>query len=186
MSLKEKFDLIYPSSIKHNQVDVSHLGKWYLSSSQSKNDVKNLLDNCPDTYWQTDGDLPHVVEIQFSKLVAVKCVALFKFATVDESYTPSLIKVEAGFGKNRLHRVNSFQIPFTDGWVYMRLYESVGVKFSPVKCMFLRLSIISNNQNGKDSHVRALKILTADDKNISIPDAVGGMLINPSSGIMRL
>ena len=38
---------------------------WSLSSCKPGYGVQQLRDGCIDTYWQSDGQLPHLVNVQF-------------------------------------------------------------------------------------------------------------------------
>ncbi len=51
--------------------------------------VGQLLDECMDTFWQSDGVQPHIVNVQFYRKTSVTFVALYIDFKVDESYTPS-------------------------------------------------------------------------------------------------
>ena len=50
--------------------DLSEIGKlavWSVTSAKPGNGVELLRDNNLDTYWQSDGAQPHLVNIQFQK-----------------------------------------------------------------------------------------------------------------------
>lgn len=160
MSIQEKFSGLNARMYAENFQDISHLGKWTLSSFKTKNDVSFLLDDSVNTYWQSDGDLPHYVEIQFSKLTTVSVVCIFEYAEEDDSYTPAALKLEAGLGKSKLRCVNSYTLPQYDGWVPLK----VGQEKKGLQCMYLRITILKNLQHGKDSHVRGLRIFTYPGK----------------------
>ena len=53
-------------------------------------------DNNTDTYWQSDGPQPHLVNIQFHKKVSIKEIGIYCDFKQDESYTPSKISIRAG------------------------------------------------------------------------------------------
>ena len=42
-----------------------------------------------ETYWQSDGQLPHLVNIQFRKKTTVQDICIYIDYKLDESYTPS-------------------------------------------------------------------------------------------------
>lgn len=55
--------------------------------------VDQLLDNTVDTYWQSDGPQPHLVNIQFRRKTTIHDVCIYTDYKADESYTPNrLIK----------------------------------------------------------------------------------------------
>jgi anaphase-promoting complex subunit 10 len=51
--------------------------------------IDQLRDECTDTYWQSDGQLPHLVNIQFRKKTTIQDVWIYADYKADESYTPS-------------------------------------------------------------------------------------------------
>lgn len=50
--------------------------------------VDKLLDDNLETYWQSDGPQPHLVNIQFKQKTKIKDLCIFSDFKVDESYTP--------------------------------------------------------------------------------------------------
>ena len=55
--------------------------------------VEQLRDGTHETYWQSDGQLPHLVNICFKRKTTVSAVAVYTDFRLDESYTPSKISV---------------------------------------------------------------------------------------------
>ena len=83
-------------------MDTSEIGKlavWSVTSAKPGNGVELLRDNNLDTYWQSDGAQPHLVNIQFQKKVKLHELAIYADYKLDESYTPS--KISAGVGSGR-------------------------------------------------------------------------------------
>ncbi|KAG2720088.1 hypothetical protein I3760_02G019500 [Carya illinoinensis] len=81
--------------------DLREMGKkaaWSVSSCKPGNGVSSLRDDNLETYWQSDGAQPHLVNIQFQK----KLVVLYLDFKLDESYTPSKISIRAGDGFHNL------------------------------------------------------------------------------------
>jgi len=62
---------------------------WSLSSCKAGFGIDQLRDECTDTYWQSDGQLPHLVNIQFRKKTTIQDVWIYADYKADESYTPS-------------------------------------------------------------------------------------------------
>ncbi|XP_058179087.1 anaphase-promoting complex subunit 10 isoform X1 [Rhododendron vialii] len=75
---------------------------WSVSSCKPGNGVTSLRDDNLDTYWQSDGAQPHLVNIQFQKKVKLQLVVLYVDFKLDESYTPSKISIRAGDGFQNL------------------------------------------------------------------------------------
>lgn len=67
--------------------------------------VEQLRDNCMDTYWQSDGQLPHLVNIQFQRKTAVNQIYIYTDYKLDESYTPSRISIRSGTHFNDLQEI---------------------------------------------------------------------------------
>jgi hypothetical protein len=50
---------------------------WSLSTAKPGNGVEQLRDNNTDTYWQSDGSQPHLINIQFHKKMSIVEVSFF-------------------------------------------------------------------------------------------------------------
>jgi len=60
---------------------------WYITTSGFG--VEQLRDDTMETYWQSDGQLPHLVNIQFRRKTTVQDICIYTDYKLDESYTPS-------------------------------------------------------------------------------------------------
>ena len=49
--------------------EISNLAVWSVTSAKPGNGVELLRDGRDDTYWQSDGTQPHLVNIQFQRKV---------------------------------------------------------------------------------------------------------------------
>ena len=67
--------------------------KIFLSYKYLGFGVEQLRDGTTDSYWQSDGQLPHLVNICFKRKTTVSAVAVYTDFRLDESYTPSKISV---------------------------------------------------------------------------------------------
>jgi len=47
--------------------EVGQMAVWSLSTAKPGNGVEQLRDDNTDTYWQSDGPQPHLINIQFHK-----------------------------------------------------------------------------------------------------------------------
>ncbi|CAI0392291.1 unnamed protein product [Linum tenue] len=175
--------------------DLRELGKkaaWSVSSCKTGNCVASLRDDNLDTYWQSDGAQPHLVNIQFQKKVKLQLVVVYVDFKLDESYTPSKILIRAGDGFHNLKVVhaiffmgscflhikairkrerdcyfNPALVPFQDiktvelvkptGWVYISLSGN-DPRETFVNTFMLQIAVISNHLNGRDTHVRQIKV----------------------------
>jgi anaphase-promoting complex subunit 10 len=55
-----------------------------------------LRDDNLNSFWQSDGSQPHLINIQFMKKTRVQEISLYFDFKSDESYTPSKIAIRAG------------------------------------------------------------------------------------------
>lgn len=158
-------------------LDLSPLANWKLSSSKPGFSLFQLRDDSPDNYWQSDGSNgsnnansgnnggiitnnqltnPHSITIQFSKKVSLERISLFTNYNLDESYTPSKIKIMAGSSDGwDLSEVCTVNLNKPVGWSHI-IFN--GIRNDGVlKCFMVKLIILANHQDGKDTHIRALK-----------------------------
>ncbi|KAK9012229.1 hypothetical protein V6N11_040295 [Hibiscus sabdariffa] len=95
--------------------DLREMGKkaaWTVSSCKTGNGVSSLRDDNLETYWQSDGAQPHLVNIQFQMKVKLQ---------LDESYTSSKISIGAGDGFHNLKEIKTVELVKPTGWVYLSL-----------------------------------------------------------------
>jgi anaphase-promoting complex subunit 10 len=64
--------------------------------------VAALLDTAADTYWQSDGAQPHIVDVQFARKTNISYVALYLDYKQDESYTPNKLVLRMGMHVRRV------------------------------------------------------------------------------------
>jgi len=128
---------------------------WSLSSCKPGFGVDQLRDESVDTYWQSDGQLPHLVNIQFRRKVAVRDVALYADFKLDESYTPSKVSVRCGANFNDLQEIEVVELSEPSGWVVIPLKD---VHDRLVRAFMVQVAIIANHQQGRDTHLRQVKV----------------------------
>ena len=51
--------------------------------------VDQLRDGSLETYWQSDGPQPHLVNIQFRRKMTIQDIGIYADFKADESYTPN-------------------------------------------------------------------------------------------------
>lgn len=152
-------------------LDLSPLASWKLSSFKQGHGLNQLRDDNPNTYWQSDGSndgtpdpgmngesphhKPHSITLQFSKKVSLERISLFCNYQVDESYTPLRIRIMAGSSSWDLTEVCVVSFDKPVGWSHIIF---LGVRADALlKCFVVKIIILSNHQDGKDSHVRAIR-----------------------------
>lgn len=116
-----------------------------LSSAKPGYGLEQLVGDS-SLFWQSDGPLPHTLSYSFPKRSFVSAVSLLLDFKQDESYTPQQLMVVCDDISVALE---SFVEP--TGWVRISVGQA---------CFQLSVQIIQNHQNGKDSHVRGIKLDT--------------------------
>jgi anaphase-promoting complex subunit 10 len=168
-------------------LDLSPLANWKLSSFKPGYGLSQLRNDSPDTYWQSDGSNgsnnnnntnsnailnnqlsnPHSITIQFSKKVSLERISIFTNFSLDESYTPSKVKIMAGSTDGwDLSEVCTVNFSKPIGWSHI-IFN--GIRNDGVlKCFMIKLIIVANHQDGKDSHIRAIRCFGKKSTNSNI------------------
>lgn len=124
-----------------------------LSSCKRGYGLKELVSGLEGEYWNTDDTLPHSVHISFPRLTYVHCIRLVLSYTQDNSYTPETIVVNYG----DVCREHRFMQP--EGTVELPVAARVFDIF---------LVIVNNHSEGKDSHVRSLRVMAGPGEEIKL------------------
>lgn len=139
-------------------VDIGALGAWSVSSCKVGSGIKELREDNPESFWQSDGAQPHYLDIHFSKKVSISGISIFTDFARDESYTPSKITFLAGNGFHDLIEVTTVELNQPSGWTHIPFDEEQEIGGKCLKTFLVRLLILANHQHGKDTHLRAVKI----------------------------
>ncbi|CAG8832455.1 5133_t:CDS:2, partial [Gigaspora margarita] len=141
-SMPRREKKIIKSEFKHEELhEIGSMAIWTLSSWKAGNGVENLRDNSMATYWH---------------------------------YTPNKITIRAGTNFGDLQQdLRTVDIEDPYGWVDVQLSgdHTLTRTSRPVGAHIFQISIKSNQQNGKDTHVRQIKIFApklddSDDEDI--------------------
>lgn len=155
MSLTTKVE--YPEE-KERSGKVREVGSqaiWSLSSCKPGFGVEQLRDDRTDTYWQSDGQLPHLVNIQFQRKTTVSDILIYTDYKMDESYTPSRISVRIGTHFNDLQEIDVIVLTEPSGWIRVPIKD---IRGTPIRVFMIQIAVTSNHQNGRDTHMRQIKI----------------------------
>ncbi|CAD5208882.1 unnamed protein product [Bursaphelenchus xylophilus] len=140
------------------QRDISLEAVWSLSSCKVEGfGINQLLDERTTLFWQSDGPQPHTITIEFQKYTEISFLLLYLDYKSDESYTPQKIQVYTGHSILDLEdppKIVTFNDPI--GWQAIDLRRD-NQKF--VRAFVVQVQILQNHQNGRDTHVRACKVL---------------------------
>eukprot|EP00897_Mesotaenium_endlicherianum_P004642 jgi/Mesen1/4205/ME000219S03328 len=110
-----------PEEEKVDIRDKRELGKlavWSVSTAKPGNGVELLRDGNLETFWQSDGAQPHLINVQFQRKVRLQLVGMYLDSKLDESYTPSKISFRAGNSTQDLREIKLVEMKEPNGWVY--------------------------------------------------------------------
>lgn len=122
-----------------------------LSSNKNGYGLQELRSDKDTEYWCTDSNLPHFIRITFPTRTYVHSVCIRLSYKLDESYTPESI------------------VLYFDGCKKAyKLAEPEGVIALPVDCIVpdIVILVISNHSEGRDSHIRGLKVMAGRTEEI--------------------
>jgi anaphase-promoting complex subunit 10 len=151
-----------------NYTDQRELGSeavFTISSAKPGNGVEQLRDDSLETYWQSDGLAPHLVNIQFNKKATVSQICFYCDFTLDESYTPKRVCIRSGTTMHDLVDITTIDLNDPKGWISIDLpditspHSDIDSDFIPLRTHMLQLRVLSMHQNGRDTHIRQIKIL---------------------------
>ncbi|WOL05845.1 putative LRR receptor-like serine/threonine-protein kinase [Canna indica] len=143
--------------VEDDALEMAKKAAWSVSSWKPGNGVLYLLDDNLDTYWQSDGPQPHVVNIQFQKKVKLQVVVLYVDFKLDQSYTPSKISIRAGDSFHNLKETKIVDLVKPIGWVHISLSGN-DPRETFIRTFVLQIAVLSNHLNGRDTHIRQIKI----------------------------
>ncbi len=124
--------------------------RWSVSSAKPGNGVDLLVDGRSDSFWQSDGLQPHCITLEFHQPVQLSRVAIACDFRVDESYTPQKITIRVGTRWSDVHTLRTEEVSEPQGWIVIPL--------AAVRARVLQILILANHQNGRDTHVRQVKV----------------------------
>ena len=172
-------ELSPPSESSCEMVEISPwMASWTLSSAKPGNGIEQLLDQNSDTFWQSDGGQPHTITIQFFKKTKICDLWLLLNYRSDESYTPQQVSIRIGNGYYDLQEIQVVDLREPEGYVRIPLAlpplegervlqrqecasirdKSFGGAFDYIRTFVLQIAVISNHQNGRDTHIRGVRL----------------------------
>ncbi|KAK1077825.1 hypothetical protein LTR33_007755 [Friedmanniomyces endolithicus] len=160
--------------------EISSLASWTVSTAKPGNGVAALRSPDPAHFWQSDGPQPHLLSIHFFKLVSIVSVEVLLDFEVDESYTPTKIQFLAGMGVHDIQEFAEMTFEQPNGWHEVD-FNNVGPiehdddededaddvidwsKRPVLRAFLLQVRILENHQNGKDTHLRGVRVFARDE-----------------------
>lgn len=156
--------VILQPTLNENLREIGHQAIWSLSSCKPGFGVEQLRDENLESYWQSDGPQPHLVNIKFRRKTLVQNVCIYVDYKSDESYTPSKISVRAGNSLNSLKQIDIVQLEEPSGWLVVPVG---GNSKKPLKTFMIQIAVITNHQNGRDTHLRQIKLHAPPKESVS-------------------
>ena len=138
---------------------------------------------------RSDGQQPHFLTIHFLRRVEIRAIRFYVDYNQDESYTPTHILFYAGTGH---HDLTQFaEVPLTNpmGWQDVPIAGcGGGPDGHSLCCWIVQMHVKENHQNGKDTHIRGIKIFALDEYAINggVNTAVREMETNIDEAADRL
>lgn len=143
--------------------EISNLGRFTVSSHKQGNGVEELRSDDLNLYWQSDGPQPHNLTIYFVKRVEIRDLRFYVNYADDESYTPTKIIFRSGTSENSLIEFAQMTLDQPLGWQQVNITGAGGGPDGNTLVSYvLQMQILENHQNGKDTHLRGIKIYAFD------------------------
>ncbi|KAL0225160.1 hypothetical protein RCL1_003072 [Eukaryota sp. TZLM3-RCL] len=137
--------------------DVTHLANITVSSAAESRPPSNLTDNDLNTFWQSDGVLPHFINIQLPRRLCVSIIGLYIDPNQDQSYTPSNVSIRAGEHPSELKQLLVLEeMESHPGWVEINLTSEA--EQGGIEASLFQVVIVSNYDNGKNCVIRQVKL----------------------------
>lgn len=103
--------------------------------------------------------------MKFTRQVEIRALRFFVDYTQDESYTPTKILWFAGTSEHNLIQFASSVLHSPIGWQEVSITGCGGGDDANSLCCFVvQMHVMENHQNGKDTHIRGVKVYGFDDQ----------------------
>jgi len=153
--------------------EVGNQAVWSLSTCKPGFGVDQLRDLCLETYWQSDGPQPHLINIQFKRKTTVQQVCIYSDFKQDESYTPNRVSIRAGTSFHELRELEVKELTEPSGWMVFPLR---GPDDHPLRTFHIQVAVITNHQNGRDTHMRQVRVHAPVEQRGVMVDPVGSFV----------
>ena len=99
----------------------------------------------------------------------MRFVSIFTDYKSDESYTPNKISVRVGNDFHDLKQIDMVELDEPHGWMNIELKADDHC----IRTFMIQLAILGNHQNGRDTHIRQIKVFAPNKerKDISMPNS---------------
>lgn len=180
--------------------EISNLARFTVSSHKPGNGVEELKSDDLKLFWQSDGPQPHKLTMYFTKRVGIRDIRFYVDYNEDESYTPTKVVFKAGTSENNLIEFATMALENPSGWQQVPIAGAGGgPDGNTLVAWVVQMQILENHQNGKDTHLRGIRIYSFDNDSALGPGRDGNPVedvldlmdtatshINPNSTLSRL
>ena len=105
----------------------------------------------------------HKLTVYFVKRVGIRDIRFYVDYVEDESYTPTKIVFKSGTSENNLIEFAAMNLDSPIGWQQVPISGAGGDPDGNTLVSYvLQMQILENHQNGKDTHLRGIKIYAFD------------------------
>ncbi|CAN7941165.1 unnamed protein product, partial [Ixodes hexagonus] len=132
---------------------------WSVSSGRRGCGAHQLRDDNLDTFWQSDGELPHRVDLQFGRRTNVSAILIHVDYVLDETYTPSVVSVSAGNDPHDMRTLGVLSLSRPSGWVLLEVRR-------PLRAFCLQVAVRVNEGSGRDTRVRQMKVYSPAEETV--------------------
>ncbi|KAM0500057.1 hypothetical protein ACHAP8_005197 [Fusarium lateritium] len=163
--------------------EISNLARFTVSSHKPGNGVEELKSDDLKQFWQSDGPQPHKLTMYFTKRVGIRDIRFYVDYNEDESYTPTKVVFKAGTSENNLIEFATMAMENPVGWQQVPIAGAGGdPDGNTLVAWVVQMQILENHQNGKDTHLRGIKIYSFDNDSALGPGREG----NPVDDVVGL
>lgn len=114
---------------------------------------------------RSDGPQPHKLTVYFVKRVGIRDIRFYVDYNEDESYTPTKIVFKSGTSENNLIEFAVMELSTPVGWQQVPIAGAGGGPDGNTLVSYVfQMQILENHQNGKDTHLRGIKIYAFDNE----------------------
>ncbi|KAF4341997.1 anaphase-promoting complex subunit 10 [Fusarium beomiforme] len=163
--------------------EISNLARFTVSSHKPGNGVEELKSDDLKLFWQSDGPQPHKLTMYFTKRVGIRDIRFYVDYNEDESYTPTKVVFKAGISENNLIEFATMVLENPSGWQQVPIAGAGGdPDGNTLVAWVVQMQILENHQNGKDTHLRGIRIYSFDNDSALGPGRDG----NHVKGVLEL
>ncbi len=121
------------------------------------------------TSQRSDGQQPHLLTIHFLRRVEIRAIRFYVDYNQDESYTPTHVVFYAGTGHHDLIQFSEVPLSNPVGWQEVPISDCGGGRDgNSLCCWIVQMHIKENHQNGKDTHIRGIKLYALDENAVGV------------------